>query len=107
MIGWRNGKRLGLTDSRLRAIAGIGIGGLLVTLLFVATVSGTDTSIRLLVVGSGVVAYLAIRELQKPADARYAVGRNRDAYDSLWTPGLVTAIACGFAHGLALAAIVA
>ena len=107
LIGWRNGKRLGLTDSRLRAIAGIGIGGLLVTLLFVATVSGTDTSIRLLVAGSGVVAYLATRELQKPADARYAVGRNRDAYDSLWTPGLITALACGFAHGLALAAVVA
>lgn len=106
-IGWMNAKRLGLSGSRRLAIAGIGAAGMLVTILLVIAFDlATNRSLRLVIVAVGVACYLATRELQKPADRRYAAGRNRDAYGSLWLRGIVTTIAWGFVAGIAAAVAV-
>jgi multisubunit Na+/H+ antiporter MnhB subunit len=107
-IGWFNGGRLGLSRSRSAVIVVIGAAGFLVTLaLVVAIDAGSGRSPRLVMAGVGVACYVATRELQKPADTRYAVGRDQDAYDSLWLPGIATVIVCGLFTGVALAAAVA
>lgn len=104
-IAWLNGGRLGLSDARRLAIAGIGAAGLLVTLLLMVAIDpATDGSIRLVVIVVGVVCYLATRELQKPADRVYAAGRDQAAYASLWLRGIATALVCGVATGVAVAA---
>ena len=101
-------RRLGLSDARRLAIAGIGAAGLLVTLLLMVAIDpATDGSIRLVVIVVGVVCYLATRELQKPADRVYAAGRDQAAYASLWLRGIATALVCGIATGVAVAAAAA
>lgn len=106
LVGYLNGKRLGLSQGRLWAIAGIGIAGFVAAAIAGAAFLDTSGHGRGLVVISGIVALLGIRELQKDADRLYALNRDEDeAYDSLWNPGFVIALACGFGQGAFLVAV--
>ena len=85
LVGYENGKRLGLPNRRLAVIGGVTLAAL--GAVVVAAAAYEDASRGLLTIG-GVLAYLPIRELQKDADRRYRAGRNpAETYDSLWRLG--------------------
>lgn len=107
-IGYLNGKRLGLPQSRLGAILGIGIAGfvaaLAIAVVFVDAEAGRGP--RLMLAVAGVASFLAARELQKDADRLYGVSLDHEqAYDSLWAPGLGTVFLFGILSLVVMAAI--
>ena len=107
-VGYLNGKRLGLARDRLLAIVGIGVAALAVTVAAVAFGRGSGGATRLVSQASGVVAFLAIRELTKSADHRYAIRvRGDDAYAPLWRPGIAIVLVCGIVTGLVFVAVLA
>jgi hypothetical protein len=106
LVGYLNGKRLGLPQGRLAAIAGIGAAALVVVAT-VATVvaqqSDESRPLRLVSMVGGAAAYVGIRQLQKDADRRYGLGRKDDeSYDSLWLPGFGIALLGGLVAGIVI-----
>jgi hypothetical protein len=97
LIGYENGKRLGLPVGRRLAIVGIAFAALLGVAVAASAIGSESTGpLQLSSMVAGVAAYLPIRELQKDADLRYRAGRNTDAsYDSLWRLG-IGAVVVGF-----------
>ena len=107
LVGYLNGRRLGLPSARLAAIAAMGLASLAAVAVALAVVGGSDNRpLRLLSAVGGVVAYLGIRQLQQGADRRYGVGRRDDeTYDSLWLPGLGIVVLGGLAAAVVLAVV--
>jgi uncharacterized membrane protein YfcA len=107
-IGVLNGRRLGIGDRRLVAIAAAGIAALGLALAVAATLDTDDARPRFIVVVAGVATYFVVRQLQKAADERYRRGRpDEQIYDSLWWPGLAAVVVCGIISVLALGAVLA
>ena len=105
-IGYLNGKRLGLSQQRLWAIAGIGMLGFVALVITVSAFVDAGGRGRALIAVTGVASYLVARELQKDGDRLYEINRNEDeAYDSLWGPGLAAVLVCGTAQALVLVAV--
>jgi hypothetical protein len=111
LVGYLNGKRLELEQGRLAAIAGIAAAALVAVAIAAGVVArSTDESrpLRLAMAIGGAVAYVAIRQLQKDADRRHAVGRSdEESYDSLWLPGVVMVVAGGVVAAIVLASVTA
>jgi hypothetical protein len=107
LVGYLNGRRLGLPSPRLAAIAAVGLASLAAVAVAVAVVGESENrSLRLLSAVGGIVAYLGIRQLQQDADRRYGVGRHDDeSYDSLWLPGLGIVLLGGVAAAIVLAVV--
>jgi hypothetical protein len=107
LVGYLNGRRLGLPPARLAAIAAVGVASLAAVAVAVAAVGESENRpLRLLSAVAGVVAYLGIRRLQQDADRRYGVGRRDDeTYDSLWLPGLGIVVLGGLAAAIVLAVV--
>jgi hypothetical protein len=109
LVGVLNGRRLGIPGRQLALIAGVAVVALACAVVIAAAVNRDDNSpVRLVLVAAGVVAYLAIRQVQVDADRRYAAGsaRNEDeAYDSLWIWGIGMVVGGGIVAGLVLAAV--
>ena len=105
-IGYLNGKRLGLSQARLWAIAGVGAVGFAAVLIAASAFVDAGSRGRALIAISGVLSYLVARELQKDGDRLYGVNRSDDeAYDSLWGPGLAAVLGCGIAQAVVLVAV--
>jgi hypothetical protein len=97
-IGILNGRRLGLVRDALLAIAGIGAAGLVGAVLIQLALGGEGRAPRLVLAGTGVLCYVAIRRLQKRADRLYRMHPETDdvqPYESLWGPGLLVVVVCG------------
>jgi hypothetical protein len=107
LVGYLNGRRLGLPSARLAVIAAVGLVSLAAVAVAVAAVGWSENRpLRLLSAVGGVVAYLGIRQLQQDADRRYGVGRREDeTYDSLWLPGLGIVLLGGVAAAVVLAVV--
>lgn len=106
LIGYLNGKRLGLSQERLWAIAGVGIAGFVALAIVSAALLDTSGRGRGIVAVAGLVCYLGVRELQKDSDRLYGLDRDDDeAYDSLWNPGLVIALAFGIGQAVLLVVV--
>jgi hypothetical protein len=106
LVGYLNGKRLGLAGGRLAAIAGIGAVALVVVAAVAAVVaqrSDESRPLRLVSMVGGAAAYVGIRQLQKDADRRHGIGRSDDeSYDSLWLPGFGIALLGGLAAAIVI-----
>jgi hypothetical protein len=104
-IGYLNGRRLGLPSARLGAILAIGVGGLVALALAVSLID-TGVGPRPLIAVTGVAVFVAVRELQKKADRLYAVRLDdKQAYDSLWAPGLGIVLLCGIFSAIVLVSV--
>ncbi len=90
LVGYENGKRLGLPARRLGAIAAVALAALAGVAIAAVLLDSEDSRpLQLVVMVAGAAAYVPIRELQRDADRGYRVGRNEDAsYDSLWRLGI-------------------
>jgi len=109
LVGYLNGRRLGLPAARLAAIAAVGLAALVAVAIAAAAVSSNaDAPLRGISMIGGAVGYLAIRELQKDADRRHGAGRGDDeSYDSLWRPGILIVVGGGLAAAVVIAAVTA
>jgi peptidoglycan/LPS O-acetylase OafA/YrhL len=111
LVGYLNGKRLGLPPRRLAAVAGIAAAALVAVAIVAAVVAANaneDRPLRLVSMVGGAAAYVGIRQLQKDADRRYGVGRSEDeSYDSLWLPGLGIALVGGIVAGIVILSVTA
>ena len=88
LVGYENGRRLGLPSWRLAAIAGVALAALAGVRIAASVISSDGSELPVLMVGGG-LSYLAIRQLQRDGDRRYRAGRNaRASYDSLWPLGV-------------------
>jgi hypothetical protein len=107
LVGWLNGKRLGLAANRLAAVAGIAVAALAgVAVAAAALKSEEGRPLRLVSMVGGAVAYLGIRELQKDTDRRYGAGRSdQERYDSLWLPGLGMVVLGGIVSALVIVGV--
>ena len=108
MIGYLNGKRLGLPRARLVAILAVGAVGFLAALSAAIVLVNAEAGRgpRLMIAVAGVAAFLAARELQKDADQLYGMNRGEEqAYDSLWAPGLGVLFVFGFFSNAVIAGV--
>ena len=105
LVGYENGKRLGLPGRRLVAIVGIALVALVGVAVAAALLGSEDTGpLQLAVMVAGALAYLPIRELQKEADRRYRAGRREDTrYDPLFRLGIGAVLVGIVLTGLLLA----
>ena len=105
-IGYLNARRLGLPNRQLFAIGAAGLAGFVLAIMLVAMVESDFVRPRVAIAGTGVVAFLVARQLQKEADRRYGFGRDEErVYDSLVQTGLAVAFVAGILTILALSVV--
>lgn len=99
VLAWINAERLPVSRERRLAVAALGFLGLVATVVvpLLADV-GRGDGIRIASRIVGVVGFVAIWWLLKPADRVYATfgpPDEEEAYESLWRPGLLATFGLG------------
>ena len=113
VIAFLNGRRLALTDRKRRLMLATGAAGFFVGIGAAAALKGLDlggTPARLGNQIAGVLAYLVLYRLQRPADRVYVFYGSEEkdedeAYDSLWGPGLAAVFGLGLPSALVIAGL--
>ncbi len=99
VLAWLNAERLPVSRERRLAVAALGLLGLVATVLVPLLADlGRDDGIRIASRIVGVVGFVGIWWLLKPADRVYATFGPSDedeAYESLWGPGLLATVVLG------------
>ena len=111
-IAFLNCRRLGVAERSRRWVVAVAVAGLGAAVLFAVGLVAADvgSGARLGNQAAGVLAYLPLLRLQKPADRVYrfySEKSDEEAYSSLWGPGLAAVFALGLPVTLVLAGIAA
>ena len=108
-IAYLNGKRLGLSDVRLRIIVALGIAVTLISLaalsygIKIADLEGENGQwIRLILRMVSVALFPVLYKIQKSADRIYQFNHDGDddLYSSLWVPGIIATLVLGLVQAI-------
>jgi hypothetical protein len=112
VIAYLNAQRLGIADRRRLLMLATGAAGFFVGIGAAVAVTSLEyggTAARLGNQIAGVLAYVVLYRLQRPADRVYVFyGSSKEddeAYDSLWGPGLAAVFGLGFPSALLIAGL--